>query len=97
MLTDWDCVCVCVSPSDGGRLLVRNKTACPDPVMISHGTATSLKLACVFDPRAQKHLTTGEPRRASPRGMDNRQKALGVFFHGGREWRGVAWQRSRLA
>lgn len=84
-------VYVCVSPSDGGRLLVRNKTACPDPVMISHGTATSLKLACVFDPRAQKHLTTaGLPSLAESDGQPSKGSA-GVFSRRSRvAWHGVA-------
>lgn len=84
-------VYVCVSPSDGGRLLVRNKTACPDPVMISHGTATSLKLACVFDPRAQKHLTTaGPPSLAESDGQPSKGSA-GVFSRRSRvAWHGVA-------
>lgn len=88
MLTDRDSVCA--SPSDGGRLLVRNKTVCPDPVMISHGTANSLKLACLFDPRAQKHLTRpAEPRREGRSRTFAREpsKGSGVFSHCGRKAR----------
>lgn len=80
MLIDRDCVCV--SPSDGGRLLVRNKTVCPDPVMISHGTANFLKLACLFEPRAQEHLTRpAEPRREGQ--SRTLQRKLQQFSHRG--------------